>query len=134
MIELINKASHMWIKGAERTDIIQVLKNQKVPRDQIRIIMDFLKEIDESPATASRFLAEKLNIELEAAKDVVEPILDAQSAYYSQKGKKGIINGSIWMFASIIATIFLPGDFFFYALMVYGAYRVIKGILLYGKS
>ena len=134
MIDLINKSAGLWIKGTEKSDIVQVLRNQKVPKDQIKTTMQFLRELDESPATASRFLVEKLGIGIEEAKGVVQPLLNAQTAYYAEKGKKGIIYGSLWMFIGFIATIFLPGDFLYYILMVYGGIRVIKGIIYYGKS
>lgn len=134
MIELINKCSILWIKGAKKSDILLVLKKQNVPEDKTRIILRFLQELKDSPATASKYLTDNLDIGLEEAKAIIAPILLAQNEQTLKNSKRNISYGSLWIFLGIIATIYLPGDILFYGLMIYGVVKIVEGIIQFGKS
>jgi hypothetical protein len=134
MIELIKKCSYMWIKGAKHSDIVLVLKNQKVPEDKIRKILRLLNELRESPATASKCLADNFDLEIDEAKHIMDPILIAQNAQFIKDSKRNIGYGSLWVVLGIIATIYLPLDILYYALMGYGVVRIVKGIIQFGNS
>jgi len=124
----------MWIKGAQRSDIILVLKNQKVPKDEIRKVLRFLQELKDSPATATKYLADNFELGIDEAKHIMDPILIAQNAQLIKDSKRNIGYGSLWVVLGIIATIYLPGDILYYALMFYGVVRIVKGIIQFGNS
>lgn len=124
----------MWIKGAKHSDIVLVLKNQKVPEDKIRKILRLLNELRESPATASKCLADNFDLEIDEAKHIMDPILIAQNAQFIKDSKRNIGYGSLWVVLGIIATIYLPLDILYYALMGYGVVRIVKGIIQFGNS
>lgn len=124
----------MWIKGRKRSDIILVLKNHKVPKDEIRKILRFLEELKDSPATASIYLANNFGLEIEEAKKILGPILIAQNEQTVRNSKRNIGYGSLWVLVGIIATIYLPLDILYYALMFYGVVRIVKGIIQFGNG